>query len=237
MKLIILGGGEGTRLGSLTTAINKHMLPVGKEPMIAYSSKAARHLGFESALYVTSATALTPMARLLTEDYPNPQPYFTIQNAPLGIAHAISLGQDYCNSGPVTVLLGDNIFQAIDLDDILRAKDAFNGGCTVWAKAVDNPSDYGVFDREASRIVEKPLEPPSPLAIVGIYMFDESVWDKIKELEPSDRGELEVAHLINMYLKTGLCHMRHLQGEWNDLGRSALEYLRISAEYAGFKVT
>jgi glucose-1-phosphate thymidylyltransferase len=236
MKLIILSGGSGTRLGSLTTAVNKHLLPVGTEPMIAYSAKAGKFMGFDSALYVTSASALTPMATLLTNDYNDPQPYFTIQNAPSGIAHAISLGQDYCNNGPVTVILGDNVFQGVDLEDFKVAKRAFNGGCTIWAKSVENPTDYGVYDRETSRIVEKPKDPPSSLAIVGIYMFDESVWDKIRKLEPSARGELEVAELINMYMVNGNCHLRHLKGAWEDLGRSSREYLRISAEHAGFTV-
>jgi glucose-1-phosphate thymidylyltransferase len=231
MKLIVLAGGSGTRLGNLTTAVNKHLLPVGTEPMIAHSAKLGAALHFEHALYITSTMALTPIASLLTTNYCVPKPYFAIQNAPSGIADAILLGREYSDADNIMVLLGDNIFEQPDIRDFKVAINTFNGGCTIWAKSVENPSDYGVLDREKSRIIEKPVDPPSSLAITGIYLFDNTVWDRIVKLKPSIRGELEISELINTYMRDGNCHVRHLTAPWNDCGKSAVDYLRLSINY------
>jgi len=228
MKIIILSGGFGTRLLPLTAAVNKHLLPVGHKSMIAYATQQAQKMGFQSALYITTNEALTPLAKLFGT-FSDPTPYFLVQDSPNGIAHAISLGEDYCGDESITVLLGDNIFDLEDIEDFIKAKQEFNSGCVIWEKTVPQPSDYGVIDHDNNIIVEKPKIPPSSSAVVGMYMFDNTVWDRIKPLTPSGRGEYEVTDLINTYLSEGKCKIRKINGCWDDLGRSIDEYLRISA--------
>jgi glucose-1-phosphate thymidylyltransferase len=208
--------------------------------MIHYAAHSVKTLGFDSAMYVTTPDTLSPLAHTLSS-IDSHVPYFTVQHAPTGIAHAILQTKDYCNDGPVMVILGDNLFTMDDLENIKEGvlSDYQDRGCHFWTKTVENPIDYGVYDPESNSIEEKPKSPKTSMAVVGLYVFDSNVWRHISKLTPSARGEYEVTDLLNVYLKGEILRAakhRELEGRWFDLGRSTTEYNKISALYSGLKI-
>lgn len=231
MKFIVLCGGLGSRLGVTTKVINKHLLPIGDLPMVAKPLGIAAEAGLTDALVISDCDSIGRFSRLAQEDvYPfnNLRCYFTTQSAPLGIANAIGCAKEFCHSGPVAVCLGDNWFSTYDVRRITERINAFKSGCEFWVKEVSDPRDYGVLELDekglASSVLEKPQNPPTNLAVVGMYLFDGRVWDIIKHLQPSARGEYEVADIINWYIKRGEARHRIIDGEWFDLGRSLASY-------------
>jgi glucose-1-phosphate thymidylyltransferase len=237
MRFIILCGGLGTRLGVTTIAVNKHLLPIGDSPMVSHAVSLAYSAGFNSTLIVTDAASVSQFARLTeteSKPYHSIRTYFAIQSKPLGIADAIRRAREYCDSGPVVVMLGDNRFDAKSRSQILNTMVRLVGdfGCHIWCVRHQNPERYGVLElnqnNEIKGIYEKPKTAVGNMVITGLYAFDSRVWEIIDGLVPSLRGELEVTDIIKCYLPN--VNYEVLEGEWSDLGHSIQSYLIHAAE-------
>lgn len=226
MKGIILAGGTGSRLYPLTKLINKHLLPVGKHPMICYGIERLRAAGIRELFIVTSKMS----AGLYAEYIGSGKAFgvkvtFAVQEEAGGIAQALSLAEPYIVPGErFVVLLGDNLFQ----DDLLPYVSAFeeqpSGEARVLLKRVHDPRRYGVpvFDPERRErilyIEEKPKQPQSSYCVTGIYMYDTEVFRHIAEIAPSARGELEITDVNNAYAHSGKLKYDILQRWWTDAG-------------------
>jgi glucose-1-phosphate thymidylyltransferase len=219
MKGIVLAGGTGSRLYPLTKVTNKHLLPVGKKPMIYYPIEKLTRAGIEEILIVTGTEHMGDVVNLLGsgKDFGCRFTY-KVQDEAGGIAQALGLAENFCGDDPMTVILGDNIFSA-DLD---KALNQFDGeGSQILIKQVKDPERFGVAELEGDRIIgieEKPDEPKSEYAVTGIYMYDAQVFDLIRNLTPSKRGELEITDVNNDYIKKGKMKYSILDGWWTDAG-------------------
>lgn len=233
---MILSGGLGTRLGAVTAVVNKHLLPVNDKPMIAHPIEIAHLIGYRDVLLIANPSSIGQFAQLFELDcYPFNcvRGYFTSQAKPIGIANAIACSREYCNDGSVLVLLGDNLYDKISMtqiiDDVRKLKGDF--GCHIWCVECQDPRDYGVlkFDKNGGLIdiIEKPANPPSTIAVTGIYAFDRNIWQIIENLKPSARGEYEVTDTIKAYLPNVTYHM--LDGKWVDLGKSIPDYFKAAS--------
>ena len=224
MKGVVLAGGLGTRLRPLTKITNKHLLPVYDKPMIYYPLATLVGAGIRDIIIVTGGNNAGDFLRLLGNgrEFGLKHLNYTYQEREGGIAEAIGLIEDFVDGDRFVVILGDNILE----DNIALAVEAFQRqprGAKVFLKAVDDPTQYGVAELKDGRIVdivEKPEHPTSNYAVVGVYMYDSSVFDIIRGLEPSARGELEVTDVSNEYLRRGELTHEILQGWWADPGAS-----------------
>ena len=235
MKGVILAGGLATRLRPLTLVTNKHLLPVYNKPMIYYPLEAMRRAGVKEVLLTTSGDHAGHFANLLKagEEF-DLKLYYAIQKNPKGgIADAIALAEEFISNDSVLVILGDNIFN-FDLSAAVKRYNDSGAGAMVFGVRKDTESrQYGVIevdsDGRALSIEEKPEHPKSDIAQTGIYIYDKQVFDLIKKLSPSARGELEVTDLNNFYLKQGklLCEIINW---WIDAGTSHEELLRAGHE-------
>ena len=233
MKGIILAGGLATRLRPLTWVTNKHLLPIYNKPMIYYPLEAMAKAGIKEVLITSSPDHSGHFANLLKsgEDF-GLRIYYGVQRNPKGgIADGISYGEEFAKDERVTVVLGDNIFN-VDLKSAIEKFDKREKGAVVYG--VEMPTDskqYGVIEIDSEgrvlSIEEKPENPKSNIAQTGIYMYDKRVFDFIKKLTPSDRGELEVTDLNNFYLKEGSLTCELLDW-WVDAGTSFEELLRAN---------
>lgn len=222
MKGVILAGGTGTRLYPLTKIINKHLLPVGKVPMICHGVEKLRDSGIEEILLVISKQS----AGLYTELLGGGKEWgvrltYKIQEEAGGIAEALSLAEPIMKPGEkFVVLLGDNLFED-PLTPYVRSFQVQPTGARVILKKVHDPKRYGVPILEKDKILtieEKPAEPKSDLCVTGIYMYDTAVFDKIRSIKPSDRGELEITDVNNVYATEGQLAYDILDGWWTDAG-------------------
>lgn len=221
MKGIILAGGRGTRLFPLTKVTNKHLLPVGQEPMIFHPVRQMMDSGVTDILVVTSTEHMGDVVGLLGSggEFGCGFTYRVQENAG-GIAHALALGENFAADSPVLVLLGDNIFT----HSIRPFTERFlrqAGGARVLLKAVDNPERYGVAamdEHHLLEIEEKPSEPKSLFAVVGAYCYDREVWDIIRDLSPSPRGEYEITAVNNEYIRRKALQYDIVEGDWTDAG-------------------
>ncbi|HET7784572.1 MAG TPA: sugar phosphate nucleotidyltransferase [Myxococcales bacterium] len=221
MKGIILAGGTGSRLFPLTKVTNKHLLPVGREPMIFHPVHKLTEAGIDEILIVTGVEHMGDVVNLLGsgKDFACRFTY-KVQDEAGGIAQALGLAENFAADSPLCVILGDNIFQ----DPIAPFVDAFRKqgrGARLLLKQVHDPQRYGVAEIDGSRvvrIVEKPRKPKSDLAVVGIYFYDARVFDIIRTLKPSARGELEITDVNNHYLTAGTLQCDRLSGWWTDAG-------------------
>jgi len=227
MKGIILAGGLGTRLLPMTRVTNKHLLPVYDRPMIHYPIQQMVHAGIEDILVVTGGNHAGDFLKLLRNGHEFGLKHlaYAYQEGEGGIAQALGLARHFADSGPVVVILGDNIFQ----NPIRPAAEAFRAdptGARILLKEVDDPERFGVarLERDAGgrervvEIVEKPKDPPSRLAVTGCYFYDARVWEIIGELRPSQRGELEITEVNNRYVAWGAIRHQVLDGWWTDAG-------------------
>jgi len=223
MKGVILAGGLGTRLYPLTFATNKHLLPVYDKPMVFYPIQTLVKAGVTEVMVVVSGPHAGHFLRVLKngKELGLTHLEYAFQEKPDGgIADALLPAEEFAEGGPITVILGDNTTDA----DISADVKKFDQGALVFLKKVPDPKRYGVpvFDRqEKSRIVaieEKPRKPKSNLAVTGLYFYDNKVFDHIRRLKPSDRGELEVTDLNNRYIKDGTLRWKELKGFWSDAG-------------------
>jgi glucose-1-phosphate thymidylyltransferase len=222
MKGIILAGGLGTRLYPLTHATNKHLLPIYDQPMIYYPIKTFLDAGIDEILIVTGGPHAGDFIRVLQNGKSLGIKHleYTYQERPDGgIADALRLGEDFSDNGPVTVILGDNTTDANIAKDI-------KSGALVFLKKVSDPERFGVpaFSKDGKKVVkieEKPKKPKSNYAVTGLYVYDSKVFDYIKTLKPSARGQLEISDLNNIYIKKGKLRWVELKGFWSDAGTSA----------------
>lgn len=224
MKGIILAGGTGSRLYPLTKVTNKHLLPVGKYPMVFHAVSKLKQAEIIDILVVTGKEHMGDVVNLLGSGS-NMGVSFTykVQDEAGGIAQALDLAKKFVGEDQMVVILGDNIFKG----DILPFVDNFRKqkyGAKILIQEVSDPTRFGVPEMEGDRIVsieEKPQSPKSNYAVTGIYMFDHKVFDIIKTLKPSDRGELEITDVNNAYIERGELTFDVLQGWWTDAGTHA----------------
>jgi glucose-1-phosphate thymidylyltransferase len=219
MKGIVLAGGTGSRLYPLTKVTNKHLLPVGNKPMIFYPIEKLTGAGIEEILIVTGTEHMGDVVNLLGsgKDYGCRFTY-KVQDEAGGIAQALGLAENFVGSDSMTVILGDNIFET----DLTMAVQNYPGkGAQILVKQVEDPERFGVAEIEGDQVVgieEKPDQPKSDYAVTGIYMYDASVFDLIKHLKPSNRGELEITDVNNDYIRRGEMKYSVLDGWWTDAG-------------------
>jgi glucose-1-phosphate thymidylyltransferase len=221
MKGIILAGGTGSRLFPLTKVTNKHLLPVGREPMIFHPVKKLIEAGVSEILIVTGVDHMGDVVNLLGSGKEFGCRFtYKVQDEAGGIAQALGLAENFAGTDLCCVILGDNIFQD-SIAPFVQAFEKQGKGARLLLKQVHDPQRYGVAETDGSkvlRIVEKPKEPKSDLAVVGIYFYDANVFDVIRTLKPSKRNELEITDVNNHYLNAGTLQCDRLQGWWTDAG-------------------
>ncbi len=221
MKGVILAGGTGSRLFPLTKVTNKHLLPVGRKPMILHPVEKLVKAGIKDIVIVTGVEHMGDVVNLLGsgKDY-GVRFGYKVQDAAGGIAQALGLVQDFIHESKFVTILGDNIFS----DDLAPFADSFQdqkSGAKVILKEVHDPNRYGVAELRGKQILsieEKPKAPKSNYAVTGIYFYDESVFNVIKTLKPSGRGELEITDVNNYYISKGTLTCDFFQGPWTDAG-------------------
>jgi glucose-1-phosphate thymidylyltransferase len=228
MKGIVLAGGLGTRLYPLTKITNKHLLPIYDKPMIYYSIQTLVKAGIREIMIVTGGNNAGDFLKLLGNGsgFGLKHLNFTYQAEEGGIAQAIGLCEHFAEGKKIVVILGDNIIERSIKDSVSRFKKQ-DEGAMIFLKKVKNPREYGVAEIKGSRVVsiaEKPGRPKSDLAVVGIYMYDNTVFDIIRSLKPSRRGELEITDVNNAFIKRGLLRYEMLKGGWADAGESIEAY-------------
>ncbi|HRX85601.1 MAG TPA: sugar phosphate nucleotidyltransferase [Phycisphaerae bacterium] len=222
MKGIILAGGLGTRLMPLTRITNKHLLPVYDKPMIYYPIECLINAGIEDIMIVTGGDHAGDFLRLLGNGaaFGLRDLHYTYQEGEGGIADALRLAEHFADGDKVVVVLGDNLIEF----NIRKAVGEFfaqGRGAKILLKKVPDPQRFGVAEVDGDRIVrivEKPKEPKTDLAVIGIYMFDRQVFDIIRTLKPSGRGELEITDVNNAYIEKGEMTFDVLEGWWTDAG-------------------
>jgi len=221
MKGVILAGGLGTRLAPLTQVTNKHLLPVGREPMIWHPVRQLVMAGILEVLVITSTDHMGDIVNSLGSGVQFGCEFtYRVQEQAGGIAHALALAESFANGGRVIVLLGDNIFER-SLGPHVQAYLTQERGARVLLKAVGDPERFGVAaldERHVISIEEKPSQPKSNYAVVGCYMFDEQVFDLIRATVPSARGELEISAVNNLYIAQGTLEYGFVEGRWTDAG-------------------
>lgn len=230
MKGIVLAGGLGTRMYPLTKVTNKHLLPVYNEPMIYYPIKTLVNAGIDEILIVTGGNNAGDFLRLMGngKDFGLKHLNYTYQEGEGGIAAALSLAEYFADDGKIVVVLGDNIIEK-NIREAVVAFGKQKEGARIMLKEVPDPQRFGVPVFEGDRIVridEKPSQPASNYAVIGIYMYDSKVFDFIKTLKPSDRGELEITDVNNFYIEEGKLKWDIIDGWWSDAGTfESLQYV------------
>ena len=234
MKGIILAGGSGTRLLPLTKVTSKQLLPVYNQPMIHYPLETLRQAGIVDILFIVAPDHAGDFLKYLGsgKDF-NCHFSYEIQDKPQGIAQAFQIGEDFIDNDNVALILGDNLFE----DNFSQAIQSFDTGGRIFAKKVVDPERFGVveFDQNhrAISIEEKPKQPKSDYCVTGLYIYDNTVISKVKQLAFSDRGELEITDLNNLYLKEGNLDVAFVEGAWFDTG--TFESMYAATEFARTK--
>jgi glucose-1-phosphate thymidylyltransferase len=236
MKGVILAGGLGTRLYPLTKITNKHLLPVYDRPMIYYPIEALVGAGITDIMVVTGGRKSGDFLSLLGNgaDFGLQHLNYTYQRGEGGIAEALGLCAHWAGNDRVCVVLGDNIIEK-GIGRAVRNFQEQERGAKIMLKEVEDPERFGVAELKGDKVVsieEKPKHPRTNLAVIGIYMYDARVFDVIKTLEPSDRGELEITDVNNWYIRDGSMTYEVLDGWWTDAGtfESLLKASRLVAE-------
>ncbi|MCL6588997.1 MAG: NTP transferase domain-containing protein [Firmicutes bacterium] len=233
MKGVILAGGTGSRLFPLTKVTNKHLLPVGKYPMIYYPIYKLSECGITDLLIVTGKEHMGNVVNLLGSGYDLGVEFtYKIQDQPGGIAQALSLAENFVGHDRCVVILGDNIFSA-NIHPFMANFQKQPAGAKILIKEVPDPQRYGVAELKGNQITgieEKPKQPKSNYCVTGIYMYDSRVFEIIKTLKPSGRGELEITDVNNAYIQAGTLTYDIIDGWWTDAG--TFESLYRASEYA-----
>ncbi|MGY6210920.1 sugar phosphate nucleotidyltransferase [Cytobacillus firmus] len=225
MKGIILAAGQGSRLQPFTHVINKHLLPVGRYPMIYWSIIKLKNSGIRDILIVTNKGDLCSFVTLLgTGEGLGVNLEYQIQHAEgRGIADAIYLSRKFTNKEKFIVILGDNIFEDT-LTPFISCFEQQEVGARVILKEVNDPSRYGIAEIDPNKnnkilsIIEKPKDPPTELCVTGVYMYDQLVFNYIEQINPSSRNELEITDVNNLYIKNNLLEYDIFNGWWIDAG-------------------
>ncbi len=231
LKGVILAGGKGTRLYPLTKVTNKHLLPVGREPMIFNPIKQLVSAGITEILVVTSTEHMGDVVNLLGSGKSFSVDFtYKVQDEAQGIAHALLLAEDFAGGERIVVVLGDNIaVKSIKpyVDSFRRQKT----GARALLKEVSKPTEFGIAALDEEKIIsveEKPGNPKSNYAVIGYYMYDEKVFDLIRQQKPSERGEFEITDVLNEYIKRSELEYDILSGDWTDAG--TFESLSVANE-------
>lgn len=235
MKGIVLAGGKGTRLYPMTHATNKHLLPVYDQPMVYYPIQTLVKAGITDIAILTGGPHAGHLLRVLRngEDLGIRHLEYIYQEGEGGIAQALGLCEAFADDDSICVILGDNTTDA----DISDAVTNFDGGAMLFLKQVKDPERFGVAtfdpadDQKIVRIEEKPKQPKSDMAVTGLYIYDNSVFDSIRQVKPSDRGELEITDVNNIYIEKNQMKWAKLDGFWSDAGKPE-SLFRASAYWA-----
>lgn len=222
MKGVVLAGGLGSRLNPLTKVTNKHLLPVYNQPMIYYPIKTLINAGIDDIMIVTGGNSAGDFLKLIGngKDFGLKHVNYAYQEGEGGIADALSLVEHFADDEPICVVLGDNIIEKnirAAADDYRKQKT----GAKILLKKVHDPNRFGVPELDGDRVLqieEKPKNPKSEYAVIGVYFYDNTVFDIIKTLKPSDRGELEITDVNNHYINRGEMTWNELDGWWTDAG-------------------
>ncbi len=220
MKGVILAGGTGSRLGKLTSVLNKHLVAVGNMPMIEYPLATLKKMGIKEIVVVSGAEHVGTVLQYLTKEHPDIDFTYKVQKGAGGIAQALSLVEDVCRGSKIAVILGDNLYE----EEFSRAAMQFDNssyGTMLFLKEVPDVQRFGCAEISGDKIVsivEKPKEPKSNLAVTGLYFYDSTVFEKIKKLKPSARGEYEISEVNQMYINEGRATFKALRGFWSDMG-------------------
>lgn len=222
MKGVVLAGGLGTRLYPLTKVTNKHLLPVYDKPMIYYPIQALANAGIREIMVVTGGNNAGDFLKLLGngKDFGLRGLHYAYQEGEGGIAEALGLAEYFAEGGPICVILGDNIIEK-NIREAVKSYKAQTEGARIMLKEVPDPERFGVPVFEGEKIVrveEKPKAPQSKYAVIGIYMYDQKVFDIIRTLHLSDRGELEITDVNNAYIDAHTMRWSVLDGWWTDAG-------------------
>ncbi|HLG42953.1 MAG TPA: sugar phosphate nucleotidyltransferase [Planctomycetota bacterium] len=223
MKGVILAGGTGSRLMPLTRVTNKHLLPVGRKPMILHGVDKLTQAGLKEIMVVTGTEHMDAIVSLLGSGREFGCEFtYRVQDEAGGIAQALGLCRGFVGSDMACVLLGDNIFTA-PLAPFIRDFEKIGGGAMVVLRRVPDAHRFGVAELSIDgarivRIEEKPKAPKSNLAVIGLYFYDAIVFEIIRGLKPSARNELEISGVNNEYLRRGQLHWQELPGNWSDAG-------------------
>ena len=243
MKGIVLAGGTGSRLFPLTKITNKHLLPIYDKPMIYYPIQSLVDAGIKDILLVTGGRNSGDFLRLLAngKEFGLKHLNYAYQEGEGGIADALALAEHFADGEKICVILGDNIIEK----SIRGAVEAFEKqecGARILLKEVTDAGRFGVAEMQGEKIVsieEKPAHPKSNYAVTGIYLYDGGVFEKVKHLKPSGRGELEITDVNNAYIKDGTMTYSFLDGWWTDAGtfesllRATILVAETSANHAG----
>ncbi|MFA4890753.1 MAG: sugar phosphate nucleotidyltransferase [Candidatus Gracilibacteria bacterium] len=231
MKGIVLAGGTGSRLYPLTKVTNKHLLNVYSKPMVYYPLFALKRAGIRDILIISGKGHAGHFLELLgSGSHLGVRLSYEVQEDAGGIAHALGLAERFVGGEKICVILGDNVIQ----DDISQAAANFDlqsKGAKIFIKKIGRPESYGVptiSGNKIVRITEKPKKPDSPFAVTGVYMYDYQIFDIIRGLKPSNRGELEITDVNNFYVEQGTLSYEILEGFWGDCGESFDSLLEAS---------
>lgn len=221
MKGVIIAGGKGTRLMPLTKVVNKSLLPIYDKPLIYYPIIKLRDSGITNILITSGSEHAGQFLDLLGSGKSlGVKLSYEVQEEAGGIAQALGLAEDFSDNEKIVAILGDNIFEH-NLKNAVGEFKTQEKGAKIFLKEVSDPERFGVPKIDGDKIIniiEKPKNPPTNYAVAGIYMYDSKVWNIIKNLKPSDRGELEITDVNNFYVKEGTMSYEILDGEWIDAG-------------------
>jgi glucose-1-phosphate thymidylyltransferase len=235
MKGVILAGGKGTRLHPLTRITNKHLLPIYDRPMVTYAIEALVSAGVGELMLVTGGTHAGEFFRLLGDGHNHgiDRLFYAYQEEEGGIADALGLAERFVAGDRVVVMLADNVFER-SLRSAVQSFEQQEGGARILLSRKEDVAHLrhlGVAeldDGRVRRIVEKPQEPPSDLAVTGVYFYDEAVWEYLPSLTPSARGELEITDVNNWYVGRDAMEYELLDGFWGDAGESIDAYYAVN---------
>jgi glucose-1-phosphate thymidylyltransferase len=222
MKGVVLAGGTGTRLLPLTKITNKHLLPIYDRPMVYYPIQTLVNAGIRDIMIVTGGRNAGDFLRLLGngKHFGLAHLNYAYQEGEGGIAEALALAEHFADGDRICVILGDNIIEG-SISEAAQAFEKQAAGARILLKQVPDAGRFGVAELRESRVVgieEKPKQPKSDYAVTGIYMYDESVFSKVRVLVPSDRGELEITDVNNAYIREESLEFSFLEGWWTDVG-------------------
>lgn len=222
MKGVVLAGGTGSRLNPLTKVTNKHLLPIYDKPMIYYPIQTLVSAGVQDILLVTGGKNAGEFLRLLGngKEFGLKHLNYTYQEGEGGIAHALALAEFFADGGPICVVLGDNLVEFSVRVAVEKFKKQGKGAKIILKQVPDAPR-FGVAEIRGENVIgieEKPKQPKSDYAVIGIYLYDGSVFEKIRRVKPSGRGELEITDVNNFYIEEGTLTYEKIEGWWTDAG-------------------